>query len=95
MRKFTYMNFRMGRDTANPKAPNIAHSASSTLPIRLPIITICLTLPSGRQSMADHHYQPNTAHNAHSHSLKMPMGCAAGPGPRPASWKRLEVPSDG
>ncbi len=37
---------------------------------------------------ANHHCLPNMP-------MTLPMGCEAGPGPRPASWKHLETAQDG
>ena len=54
--------------------PNIAHLPAQHCPSTSP------TLPIYQPNIA--YLQPNIAHN-------WPMGCAAGPGPRPASWKRF------
>ena len=46
-----------------------------------------LTLPNAQQLQLIIISLPNIAH--------VPMGCAAGTGPRPASWKRLGISQDG
>ena len=94
----------ISRVRLDPKPPNIAHSADNLLPIRLPITTVCPTfahtqwpitttsptLPTAQIPWPNITMGP-TQPTMPSHSLSMPMGCAAGPGPRPASWKRHEV----
>ena len=60
--------------------------------------------------LANHHYWPTMAgltsllpNSAYCFAHQLPtwptvlpnMGCKDGPGPRPASWKRLGTPSDG